>query len=103
MKDTKSGAIKRGASRRVKVWASRDRLPPPADFLDDNAVVALGFAGAHARLQHVTMHLEHRQLLTEPVALIEHHVHVFQRLLGATLWREIPRQHLLALGFHHLG
>src|SRR5207248_7426623 len=55
------------------LWASGNRLSPPADFLDDDAVVALGVAGAHARLQHIAMHLEHRQLLAEPFALIEHH------------------------------
>src|SRR4030088_3286226 len=103
MTETKSGAIKRGAGRRVKVSASPDRLPPPADFLDDDAVVALGFAGAHARLQHVAMHLEHRPLLAELFALIEYHVHVLERLLGAALRRKIPRQHFLALGVHHLG
>src|SRR5215204_5186690 len=71
---------------------------PPPNFLDDDAVVALGLAGPHAGLQHVAMHLEHRQLLPEPFALIEHHMHVLERLLDAALRREVPGPHFFALG-----
>src|SRR5262249_34574018 len=53
----------------------------PAHFLDHRAVVELGFAGAHAGLKHVGMHLEHRQFLSDRGGLIEHQLDIFQCLL----------------------
>src|SRR5207344_3143705 len=99
------------SSAAQKLWISDRRFassgmtelsafPPPPNFLHDDAVVALGLAGAHAGLEHVAMHLEHRQFLPELLALVEHHVHVLECLLDAALRREIPRPPFFTLGLH---
>src|SRR5215472_7802255 len=52
----------------------------PADFLDDDAVVALAVAVADAGVQHVGVNLQERQGLPGLPRLVEHEVGVLQRL-----------------------
>ena len=75
---------------------------PAPHFLDDRAVVEIGFAGAHAGLQHVGMHFKHRQFLPDGGGLVEHQMHIFQRLLDAAFRRKIAAHHFRPFGLHHL-
>src|SRR5262249_52859533 len=74
----------------------------PADLRDDDAVVELALAGAHAGFQHVAVDREQRQRLADLGRLVEHQVHVLEVLAGAALGAEIALDHLAALGVHHL-
>src|SRR5215471_14845629 len=83
--------------------ASRSPLPAaPADLRDDDAVVELALAGAHARFQHVAVDLEQRQRLAHLLRLVEHQVHVLEVLTRTALGAKIALDHLAALGVHHL-
>src|SRR5262252_125419 len=81
----------------------RDSLCSAApDFLDDGTVVEISLAGAHAGLEHVRMHAEHRKLLSGRGCLIEHQMHVFQCLLHAPFHGKIATHHFWPFGLHHL-
>ena len=56
----------------------------------------------HAGRQNTLVHAERRQLLAAGARLVEHEVNILQGLAHAPLGRKIARDHLRALGAHHL-
>ncbi len=94
--ENKSGAIKRGSTRQVKHVGTessalrlRRRISSTMMLLSRSASPARTQASSTSQCT-----LQHRQRLPELFALVEHHVHVLERLLDAALRREIARQHL---------
>src|SRR6185369_5211317 len=70
------------------------RASPSRDLVDDGAVVEIGLARAHTGLQHVAMHVEHGQSLPMTLGLLQHQVHVLERLPHTAFRREVAIEHL---------
>src|SRR5262249_26646365 len=75
---------------------------PSRDLVDDGAVVEIRFAHAHTCLQHVAMHVEHGQGLPMTLGLLQHQVHVLERLSHTAFRGEVAIEHLCALHVHDL-
>src|SRR5262245_20919764 len=91
-----------GARRAARLQCRPASFRAAPDLFDDDAVVALGLAGAHAGFQHVGVDLQRRQALAMQLGLIEHQVRVLECLRDAALRLEIAGDHLRSLGVHHL-
>src|ERR1700737_3079572 len=68
-------------------------IPAPADFVDDNAVVELAFAVAHAGLEHVLMHLQGRQPLLHALRLLQYEMHILEMLGDASFGSKFAAHH----------
>src|SRR5262249_59098623 len=81
---------------------TKSRYPPPADLLDNRAVVEIALAVAHASREHVGMDREKRQPLPRALGLRQHQVHVLEMLGDAAFGGELAAHHLRTLHVHHL-